>query len=450
MLDPKLFRSDIDATARQLARRGFVLDVTNLSLLEEKRKKVQVITQQFQNERNASSKAIGQAKAKGGNATALMEAVAKIGAGLKQAEAELEDLQRQINDIALSVPNLPHASVPEGRDESDNVVVRHWGEPKQFDFPPQDHVDLGEHLGLLDFESAVKITGARFAVLIGPLARMQRALIQFMLDLHTSEHGYTETYVPYMVNAESLRGTGQLPKFEADLFKVPREEFDDQAVMNEMRGKLVDSVGVKTLDRSLYLIPTAEVPVTNLVRDLILNAEMLPRKYVCHTPCFRSEAGSYGKDTRGLIRQHQFEKVELVQMVRPQNSYDALEALTGHAEKVLQKLNLPYRVMTLCTGDMGFSAAKTYDIEVWLPGQNRYREISSCSNFEDFQARRLQARWRNPETGKPELLHTVNGSGLAVGRTLVAILENYQDKEGCIHVPEALRPYLGGTTVITG
>ena len=448
MLDPKLFRSDIDTTARQLARRGFVLDVANLSLLEEKRKKVQVITQQFQNERNASSKAIGQAKAKGEDATALMEAVAKMGAGLKQAEVELENLQQQINDIALSVPNLPHVSVPEGRDESDNVVVRQWGEPNQFDFPPKDHVDLGEHLGLLDFESAVKITGTRFAVLTGPLARMQRALIQFMLDLHTSEHGYTETYVPYMVNAESLRGTGQLPKFEADLFKVQREEFDDQAVMNEMRGKLVDSVGAKMLDRSLYLIPTAEVPVTNLVRDLILNAEMLPRKYVCHTPCFRSEAGSYGKDTRGLIRQHQFEKVELVQMVRPQDSYDALEALTGHAEKVLQKLNLPYRVMTLCAGDMGFSAAKTYDIEVWLPGQNRYREISSCSNFEDFQARRLQARWRNPETGKPELLHTVNGSGLAVGRTLVAILENYQDKEGRIHVPEALRPYLGGKEVI--
>ncbi len=423
MLDPKLFRSDIDVTARQLARRGFVLDVTNLSLLEEKRKKVQVITQQFQNERNASSKAIGQAKAKGGNATALMEAVAKIGAGLKQAEAELEDLQRQINDIALSVPNLPHVSVPEGRDEIDNVVLRHWGEPRKFDFAPKDHVDLGERLGLLDFESAVKITGARFAVLIGPLARMQRALIQFMLDLHTSEHGYTETYVPYMVNADSLRGTGQLPKFEADLFAL--------------KGEL-----------PYYLIPTAEVPVTNLVRGLILDAGTLPRKHVCHTPCFRSEAGSYGKDTRGMIRQHQFEKVEMVQMVRPQDSYDALEALTGHAEKVLQKLNLPYRVMTLCTGDMGFSAAKTYDIEVWLPGQNKYREISSCSNFEDFQARRMQARWRNPETGKPELLHTVNGSGLAVGRTLVAILENYQDKDGNIHVPEALRKYLGGEEVI--
>jgi seryl-tRNA synthetase len=423
MLDPKLFRSDIDTTARQLARRGFVLDVATLSLLEEKRKKVQVITQQFQNERNAGSKAVGQAKAKGGDATALMEAVAKIGAALKQAEAELEDLQRQINDIALAVPNLPHASVPEGRDETDNVALRHWGEPRKFDFAPKDHVDLGEGLGLLDFESAVKITGARFAVLTGPLARMQRALIQFMLDLHTSEHGYTETYVPYMVNADSLRGTGQLPKFEADLFAL--------------KG-----------DYPYYLIPTAEVPVTNLVRDLILNAETLPRKHVCHTPCFRSEAGSYGKDTRGMIRQHQFEKVELVQMVRPQDSYDALEALTGHAEQVLQKLNLPYRVMTLCTGDMGFSAAKTYDIEVWLPGQNRYREISSCSNFEDFQARRMQARWRNPETGKPELLHTVNGSGLAVGRTLVAILENYQDKDGRIHVPEALRPYLGGMAVI--
>ncbi len=423
MLDPKLFRSDIDTTAKQLARRGFVLDVATLSQLEEKRKKVQVITQQFQNERNASSKAIGQAKAKGENATALMEAVAKMGAALKQAEAELEDLQRQINDIALSVPNLPHTSVPEGRDETDNVVLRHWSEPKKYDFAPKDHVDLGERLGLLDFESAVKITGARFAVLTGPLARMQRALIQFMLDLHTSEHGYTETYVPYMVNADSLRGTGQLPKFEADLFALKGED-------------------------SYYLIPTAEVPVTNLVRDRIVEAGTLPRKHVCHTPCFRSEAGSYGKDTRGMIRQHQFEKVELVQMVRPQDSYDALEALTGHAEKVLQKLELPYRVMTLCTGDMGFSAAKTYDIEVWLPGQNKYREISSCSNFEDFQARRMQARWRNPETGKPELLHTVNGSGLAVGRTLVAILENYQDKDGNIHVPVALRPYLGGMEVI--
>ncbi len=423
MLDPKLFRSDIDTTARQLARRGFALDVASLSLLEEKRKKVQVITQQFQNERNASSKAIGQAKAKGEDATALMEAVAKMGAALKQAEVELQDLQRQINDIALAVPNLPHASVPEGRDETDNVVLRHWGEPKQFDFTPKDHVDLGEALGLLDFESAVKITGARFAVLTGPLARLQRALTQFMLDLHTSEHGYTETYVPYLVNADSLRGTGQLPKFEADLFAL-KGEFP------------------------YYLIPTAEVPVTNLARDLILNAEALPRKHVCHTPCFRSEAGSYGKDTRGMIRQHQFEKVELVQLGLPQDSYDALEALTGHAEKVLQKLNLPYRVMTLCTGDMGFSAAKTYDIEVWLPGQNRYREISSCSNFEDFQARRMQARWRNPETGKPELLHTVNGSGLAVGRTLVAILENYQDKRGHIQVPEVLRPYLGGMTVI--
>ncbi len=423
MLDPKLFRSDIDTTAKQLARRGFVLDVATLSQLEEKRKKVQVITQQFQNERNASSKTIGQAKAKGEDATALMEAVAKIGAALKQAEAELEDLQRQINDIALAVPNLPHASVPEGRDETDNVVQRHWGEPKKFDFAPKDHVDLGEGLGLLDFESAVKITGARFAVLTGPLARMQRALIQFMLDLHTSEHGYTETYVPYLVNADSLRGTGQLPKFEADLFAL-KGEFP------------------------YYLIPTAEVPVTNLVRDRILEAGTLPRKHVCHTPCFRSEAGSYGKDTRGMIRQHQFEKVELVQMVRPQDSYEALEALTGHAEKVLKKLHLPYRVMALCTGDMGFSAAKTYDIEVWLPGQNKYREISSCSNFEDFLARRMQARWRNPETGKPELLHTVNGSGLAVGRTLVAILENYQDKNGHIHVPEVLRPYLGGMELI--
>ena len=424
MLDPKLLRTQLEETTRQLARRGFALDIQAIASLEEKRKSVQVITQQFQAERNAKSKAIGMAKAKGEDATRLMEEVANIGAALKQAETELEQIQKEIEDIALGIPNLPHASVPDGRDERDNKEVRRWGEPGTFDFTPKDHADLGVALGMLDFEAATKIAGARFVIMHGPLARMHRALIQFMLDLHTREHGYTETYVPYLVNAASMRGTGQLPKFEADLFALKGDE------------------------HHYYLIPTAEVPVTNLVRDTIVEADKVPLKYVCHTPCFRSEAGSYGKDTRGMIRQHQFEKVELVQIVRPEASYAALEELTGHAEKVLQRLGLPYRVVALCTGDMGFSAAKTYDIEVWLPGQNKYREISSCSNFEDFQARRMQARWRNSATGKPELVHTLNGSGLAVGRTLVAIMENYQDKDGGIRVPEALRPYLNGLEVL--
>ncbi|OGI45911.1 MAG: serine--tRNA ligase [Candidatus Muproteobacteria bacterium RBG_16_65_34] len=424
MLDPKLLRTQLEETTRQLARRGFALDIQAIASLEEKRKSVQVITQQFQAERNAKSKAIGMAKAKGEDATRLMEEVANIGAALKQAETELEQIQKEIEDIALGIPNLPHASVPDGRDERDNKEVRRWGEPGTFDFTPKDHADLGVALGMLDFEAATKIAGARFVIMHGPLARMHRALIQFMLDLHTREHGYTETYVPYLVNAASMRGTGQLPKFEADLFALKGDE------------------------HHYYLIPTAEVPVTNLVRDTIVEADKVPLKYVCHTPCFRSEAGSYGKDTRGMIRQHQFEKVELVQIVRPEASYAALEELTGHAEQILRRLELPYRVVALCTGDMGFSAAKTYDIEVWLPGQNKYREISSCSNFEDFQARRMQARWRNSATGKPELVHTLNGSGLAVGRTLVAIMENYQDKDGGIRVPEALRPYLNGLEVL--
>jgi seryl-tRNA synthetase len=419
MLDPKLFRTDLDNTARLLARRGFALDVATIANLEKKRKQIQVLTQQYQNERNIKSKAIGQAKARGEDTKPLMDEVASIGTALKQAETGLEQLQNDLNAIALGVPNIPHTSVPDGKDERDNQEVRRWGEPKKFDFVPKDHVDLGEGLGLMDFEVAAKISGARFVVLQGALAQLQRALIQFMLDLHTREHGYTETYVPYLVNADSLRGTGQFPKFEAEQFAVCGEQ-------------------------GLYLIPTAEVPVTNLARDTIIEAARLPRKQVCHTPCFRSEAGSYGKDTRGMIRQHQFEKVELVQFVRPQDSYVALEELTGHAEKVLQLLGLPYRVMALCAGDIGFSAAKTYDLEVWLPGQQKYREISSCSNFEDFQARRMQARWRNPETGKPELLHTLNGSGLAVGRTLVAILENYQETDGSITVPEVLRTYLRG------
>ncbi len=423
MLDPKLLRSELEETARQLARRGVVLDTQKIAALEGKRKELQVLTQSLQNERNTSAKAIGKAKATGEDAAPLLAAVADLGDRLKEAEAQLEQIQQEFNAILLGIPNIPHASVPDGRDENDNVEVRRWGEPPQPDFEPKDHVDLGATNGLLDFETATKITGARFSVMYGPLARLHRALTQFMLDLHTQQHGYTETYVPYLVNADSLRGTGQLPKFEEDLFALKGEQ-------------------------NYYLIPTAEVPVTNIVRDVIIEADHMPRKYVCHTPCFRSEAGSYGRDTRGMIRQHQFEKVELVQIVRPEDSVAAHEQLTTHAETVLQKLGLPYRVMALCTGDMGFASTKTYDLEVWLPGQGKYREISSCSNFGDFQARRLQARWRNPTTGKPELVHTINGSGLAVGRTLVAIMENYQDKDGRIRIPDALRPYMGDVTVI--
>jgi len=442
MLDPKLLRTDIEVTAKKLARRGFALDTAALVNLEEKRKRVQVATQQLQAERNAKSKAIGMAKAKGEDISTIMKEVGDIGAALKQAETELEQIQAELTQIALGIPNIPHESVPDGKDENANKQVRRWGDPRKFDFKARDHVDLGAALGMMDFDTAAKIAGARFVVMNGPLARLHRALIQFMLDLHTREHGYTETYVPYLVNADSLRGTGQLPKFEADLFKVPTGIFDDSVVEKEMQGRSVDSVSTKF--RNFYLIPTAEVPVTNIVRDTIIEPGYMPRKYACHTPCFRSEAGSYGKDTRGMIRQHQFEKVELVQIVPPKDSYKAHEELTGHAEEVLKRLELPYRVMALCTGDMGFSAAKTYDLEVWLPGQQKYREISSCSNFEDFQARRMQARWRNPETGKPELVHTLNGSGLAVGRTLVAIMENYQEADGSIRIPSALKPYLPG------
>ncbi len=419
MLDPKLLRTDIESTAKKLARRGFALDIATLANLEEKRKRVQVLTQQFQAERNAKSRAIGMAKGKGEDTSTLMKEVADIGAALKQAETELDQIQNELTGIALSIPNIPHESVPDGKNENDNAEIRRWGEPRMFDFQPKDHTDLGETLGLMDFEAAAKISGARFVVMYSELARMHRALIQFMLDLHSREHGYIETYVPYLVNAESLRGTGQLPKFEAELFALKGEH-------------------------NYYLIPTAEVPVTNIVRDQILEAGTMPRKFVCHTPCFRSEAGSYGKDTKGMIRQHQFEKVELVQIVRPVDSYRLHEELTGHAEEVLKRLELPYRVVVLCTGDMGFSATKTYDLEVWLPGQQKYREISSCSNFGDFQARRIQARWRNPEPGKPELVHTLNGSGLAVGRTLVAIMENYQEADGSIRIPVALKPYLHG------
>ncbi|WP_295388881.1 serine--tRNA ligase [uncultured Thiodictyon sp.] len=423
MLDPRLLRTDLALVATQLARRGMRLDTARIESLEGERKGLQVRVQELQNERNTSAKAIGRAKSAGEDTAPLLAAVADLGAALKAAEERLTAIQDEIAEIALSLPNLPDASVPDGADETHNREERRWGEPTSFDFAPKDHVDLGTALGWMDFDLAAKVTGARFVVLSGPLARLQRALTQFMLDLHTQEHGYTEVYVPYLVNAESLRGTGQLPKFAADLFKVPGE-------------------------RDFYLIPTAEVPVTNLARDTIVEADALPRRWVAHTPCFRSEAGSSGKDTRGMIRQHQFEKVELVQLVRPADSAAAHEALTGHAEAILQRLGLPYRVVTLCTGDLGFSSTKTYDLEVWLPGQQTYREISSCSNFGDFQARRLQARWRNPETGKPELLHTLNGSGLAVGRTLVAVLENYQQADGRIAVPQVLRPYLGGTEVL--
>lgn len=423
MLDPKLLRADPTAVASNLARRGFTLDVVQLNALEETRKKWQLRVDELRNERNVHAKAVGKAKAQGQDVAQLLKQGETSGTELANAEAQLSQVQAQLDQIVLGLPNTLHESVPDGRDESANVEIRRWGDPRQFDFKPRDHVEIGEKLGLVDFAAAVKISGARFSVLKGGVARLQRALIQFMLDLHTSEHGYSEVYVPYLVNAQSMTGTGQLPKFEADLFAVQGEH-------------------------KLYLIPTAEVPVTNLVRDTIVEAAQLPLRYVAHTPCFRSEAGSYGKDTRGMIRQHQFEKVELVHMVRPQDSYAEHEQLTRNAEEVLRRLQLPYRVVALCAGDIGFGAAKTYDLEVWLPGQQAYREISSCSNFEAFQARRMQARWRNPETGKPEPLHTLNGSGLAAGRALVAVLENYQEADGSVVVPAVLRPYMGGVEAI--
>jgi seryl-tRNA synthetase len=429
MLDPRLLRTDLDRVAAEIARRGVTLDWTRLAALEAERKDLQVQVQELQNRRNTSAKAIGKAKSAGQDVAPLLAEVADLGDRLKAAEERLAAIQGELTEIALSLPNLPDESVPDGADETQNREERRWGEPTRFDFAPKDHVDLGTALGGMDFDAAAKLTGSRFVVLTGPLARLHRALIQLMLDVHTREHGYTEAYVPYLVNADSLYGTGQLPKFEADLFKVP--------------------LGVSG-GRDFYLIPTAEVPVTNLVRDVIVDADALPCRWVAHTPCFRSEAGSHGKDTRGMIRQHQFEKVELVQAVRPESSFQALEALTGHAEAILQRLGLPYRVVSLCTGDLGFASRKTYDLEVWLPAQATYREISSCSNFGDFQARRLQARWRNPETGKPELLHTLNGSGLAVGRTLVAVLENYQREDGRITIPQALRPYMGGEELLGG
>lgn len=424
MLDPKLLRTDPDLLAEGLARRGFELDKALLESLEQERKQAQVDAQTLQTERNARSRMIGKAKAAGEDIAPLLAEIEDLGKKHKNAELRLAEVLEKITAVTMELPNIPQADVPVGKDESDNQLVASWGEPQQFDFKPKDHVDLGAGLHQMDFETAAKLSGARFVVLTGKLARLQRALTQFMLDVHTEQHGYTETYVPYLVNADSLRGTGQLPKFSADLFAVD--------------------------DEQLYLIPTAEVPVTNMVRDTIVEANQLPLKFVAHTPCFRSEAGSHGRDVRGLIRQHQFEKVELVQIVSSDQSNEAHETLTAQAEKVLQLLELPYRKMLLCTGDMGFASSKTYDLEVWLPSQETYREISSCSNFGDFQARRMQARWRNPETGKPELLHTLNGSGLAVGRTLLAVMENHQQRDGSIMIPAALRPYMGGMDVIHG
>ena len=450
MIDPVLLRTSMDVVRAGLARRGVELDVAAYEALEAERKQLQVRTQELQALRNSRSKAIGIAKGKGEDASTLMAEVAGLGEELREGEAKLADVQRRINEFALGLPNVPHASVPDGRDETGNVEVRRWGAPPAFDFTPRDHVELGERLHGMDFETAAKVASARFVILSGALARMQRALIQFMLDLHTREHGYTEVYVPYMVNADSMLGTGQLPKFEEDLFRIPRKRIapgPNRTLGSELqRGGIGDLFDIK--EDSFYLIPTAEVPVTNIARDHIYAAEEMPRRFVCHTPCFRSEAGSHGRDTRGMIRQHQFEKVELVQLVEPATSYQALEELTAHAEAVLKRLELPYRVVALCAGDMGFSAAKTYDLEVWLPSQGTYREISSCSNFEAFQARRMLARHRNRETGKPELLHTLNGSGLAVGRTLIAIMENYQGADGSIRVPAALQPYMGDVTSI--
>jgi len=422
VLDPKLLRNDLPAVAANLGRRGFVLDIAAAAALEERRKASQIEADRLRAERNANAKAAGQAKAQGRDAAPLLAQGESLSNQLKVAESELEAIQSELSRWQLGLPNLLHASVPDGRDENANLEVRRAGDPPKLDFTPKDHVEVGARLGL-DFDAAARISGARFVVMTGPIAKLHRALAQFMLDLHVREHGYREAYVPYLVHGAALEGTGQLPKFEQDLFAV--------------RG-----------DPGFFLIPTAEVPVTNLVRDQILDAAALPMKFVAHTPCFRSEAGAAGKDTRGMIRQHQFDKVELVQIVRPDRSYEALEELTGHAEAVLEALELPYRVVALCAGDVGFSSAKTYDLEVWLPSQNRYREISSCSNCESFQARRMQARWRNPASGKPEPLHTLNGSGVAVGRALVAILENYQQADGTVRVPSALEPYMGGMKLL--
>jgi seryl-tRNA synthetase len=433
VLDTRLLRSDLDSVVANLARRGFSFDKQAFVALEERRKALQVEVDRLRNERNTRSKSIGRAKSQGQDIAPLLAEVESLGDQLKRADEGLAAEQAALDALLLGIPNLLHESVPEGRDESANVELRRWGEPRQLDFTPLDHIALGEKLGGLDFESAARISGARFAVMRGAVARLHRALAQFMLDLHTAEHGYTEAYVPYLVTRQTLTGTGQLPKFEADLFALKgREDLKEEESLQD-----------------LYLIPTAEVPLTNLVREQIIEADALPLRFAAHTPCFRSEAGSYGKDTRGMIRQHQFDKVELVHVVRPGDSYAALEELTGHACKVLERLGLPYRVMALCAGDVGFGSTKTYDLEVWLPGQGKYREISSCSNCEGFQARRMQARWRNPETGKPESVHTLNGSGVAVGRALVAVLENYQQADGSVMVPDVLRPYMGGIEQLT-
>jgi len=429
MLDVNLLRSDLPAVAAALAKRGVTLDTARFEALEASRKDIQVRTQELQSRRNSLSKQIGIAKSKGEDAAPILAEVAGLGDQVKALEAELDRVQRELRDFLLMLPNVTHASTPQGKSSDDNVEVRRWGTPRAFDFAPKDHADLGEALGLLDFATAAKLSGARFSLLRGELSHLHRALAQFMLDTHTREHGYTECYTPYIVNAETLIGTTQLPKFEADMFSVKKG-------------------GVEGGGEDLYLISTSEITLTNTVRDEILDAAKLPIKLTAHTPCFRSEAGSYGKDTRGMIRQHQFDKVELVHIAHPDRSYEALEELTGHAETILQRLQLPYRVMALCTGDIGFAAAKTYDLEVWLPAQNTFREISSCSNCEAFQARRMQARFRNAQ-GKPELVHTLNGSGLAVGRTLVAVMENYQRADGSIEVPEVLRPYMGGKTAIS-
>jgi len=426
MLDARTLRNDPEAIARNLARRGFVLDVERFRALEERRKSAQVAADAIRSARNAHAKKVGQAKAQGQDIAALIAEGDALARQLENLEKEQAAAQAEFDDLALGLPNTLHDSVPDGRDEASNVEVRRWGTPRAFDFTPADHVAIGEKLALMDFEAAGRISGARFVVLKGGIARLHRALIQYMLDTHTAQHGYTEVYAPYLVARQTLVGTGQLPKFEADLFRVVGGESE------------------------FFLIPTAEVPVTNLARETIFEAATLPRRFVAHTPCFRSEAGSYGRDTRGMIRQHQFEKVELVQIVKPEDSYAALEELTGHAEKILQGLDLPYRVVALCGGDVGFGSSKTYDLEVWLPGQQKYREISSCSNCEAFQARRMQARWRNPATGKPEPVHTLNGSGIAVGRALVAVLENYQQADGSVLVPEALKPYMGGAEKIVG
>ncbi|MCP4491401.1 MAG: serine--tRNA ligase [Gammaproteobacteria bacterium] len=424
MLDSKLLRTELDSIVEKLRTKNFDFDVELFNKLEEQRKTLQVLTQNLQSKRNSQSKTIGQTKAKGEDIQPLLDAVASLGDRLKQAENELDGLQTQLDDLLLGVPNIPDESVPVGVSEDDNLEVKRWGEIPEFDFEVRDHIDLGSLLGGIDFERAAKLSGSRFVTMTGPLVTLHRALIQFMINQHSMQHGYTETYVPYLVNAATLMGTGQLPKFKEDLFHINSETHD------------------------LYLIPTAEVPVTYFVADSIIEAKELPLKYVTHTPCFRSEAGSYGRDTRGMIRQHQFEKVELVQIVKPGDSMQALEDLTGNAETILQMLELPYRKVILCGGDLGFSSTKTYDLEVWLPGQDAYREISSCSNMLDFQARRMKARWRNPETGKPELLHTLNGSGLAVGRTLIAVMENYQQADGSIRIPDVLQPLMHGQTEI--